>query len=85
MCGRFVGFRKLEQLRQYFPIDLAKCKATANYNIAPTQQILAIARLDGSNVLDTYHWGLVPAWSKDIGVGYKNHPTFHVWAVRSTT
>jgi hypothetical protein len=21
MCGRFVGFRRLEQLKEYFPID----------------------------------------------------------------
>jgi putative SOS response-associated peptidase YedK len=71
MCGRFVGFRNLEQLKQYFPIDAAKCEAVANYNVAPTQQILAIARLDGSNVLDKYHWGLVPFWAKDTAIGYK--------------
>jgi putative SOS response-associated peptidase YedK len=71
MCGRFVGFRKLDQLQQYFPIDVVKCEATANYNVAPTQQILAIARLDGANVLDRYHWGLVPFWAKDTTIGYK--------------
>lgn len=71
MCGRFVGFRNFEQLKQYFPIDEAKCEAVENYNVAPTQQILAIARLDGSNVLDKYHWGLVPFWAKDTTIGYK--------------
>lgn len=71
MCGRFVGFRNFEQLKQYFPIDEAKCEAVVNYNVAPTQQILAIARLDGSNVLDKYHWGLVPFWAKDTTIGYK--------------
>jgi putative SOS response-associated peptidase YedK len=71
MCGRFVGFRKLEELKQYFPIDQSNCEATANYNVAPTQEILAIACLDGANVLDKYHWGLVPFWAKDINIGYK--------------
>lgn len=71
MCGRFVGFRKLEELKQYFPIDQSNCEATANYNVAPTQEILAIARLDGTNVLDKYHWGLVPFWAKDTNIGYK--------------
>lgn len=71
MCGRFVGFRKLEELKQYFPIDQSNCEAAANYNVAPSQEILAIARLGGSNVLDKYHWGLVPFWAKDIAVGYK--------------
>jgi putative SOS response-associated peptidase YedK len=36
-----------------------------NYNVAPTQQILAIAKIEGLNVLDKYHWGLVPFWAKD--------------------
>lgn len=71
MCGRFVGFRNLEQLKQYFPIEETKCEAIANYNVAPTQQILAIAKVDGSNALDKYHWGLVPFWAKDTTIGYK--------------
>jgi putative SOS response-associated peptidase YedK len=71
MCGRFVGFRRLEELRQYFPIDQSNCEATANYNVAPTQEVLAIARLDGTNVLNKYHWGLVPFWAKDTNIGYK--------------
>ncbi len=71
MCGRFVGFRNVEQLKQYFPIDDVKCEATENYNVAPSQKIIAIARIDEANVLDQYHWGLVPHWAKDISIGYK--------------
>jgi putative SOS response-associated peptidase YedK len=71
MCGRFVGFRKLEELRQYFPIDASNCEAAANFNVAPSQEVLAIARVDGANVLDKYHWGLVPFWAKDTRIGYK--------------
>ncbi len=51
MCGRFVGFRKMEELKQYFPIDQAICEAMANYNVAPGQEILALARLDSVNIL----------------------------------
>lgn len=69
MCGRFVGFRKMEALKQYFPIDHANCDAAVNYNVAPAQEILAIARLEGKNVLDRYHWGLVPFWAKDTAIG----------------
>ena len=71
MCGRFVGFRNVEQLKQYFPIDAVKCEVTENYNVAPSQKVLAIARIDGTNVLDQYHWGLVPHWAKDTSIGYK--------------
>jgi putative SOS response-associated peptidase YedK len=69
MCGRFVGFRNVEQLKRYFPIEVVKCETVANYNVAPMQQILAISKVDGLNVLDKYHWGLVPFWAKDTRVG----------------
>ncbi len=65
MCGRFVGFRKYEELAQYFPIDVSVCDVTASYNIAPTQEVLAIYRLEKQNTLDRFHWGLVPFWAKD--------------------
>ena len=71
MCGRFVGFRSIEQLKNHFPIDEANCEVVANYNIAPTQQVLAITRADGLNVLDKFHWGLVPFWAKEKSIGHK--------------
>ena len=69
MCGRFVGFNTLEMLQAHFPIDLADAQVTPNYNIAPTQEILAIARLEGKNHLKNFHWGLVPFWAKDLSIG----------------
>ena len=69
MCGRFVGFRPLEELRLHFPIDVADIEVSPNYNVAPTQEILAIARHDEQNHLEKYHWGLVPIWAKDKSIG----------------
>ena len=69
MCGRFVGFRNLEQLRTFFPIDTAMCKVTANYNVALSQEILVIVCRDGENRLEKFHWGLVPFWAKDTSMG----------------
>ena len=68
MCVRFVGFRRLEELENYFPIDGSAAKVTASYNIAPSQEILAIVRRDQENVLDLFHWGLVPFWAKDVTI-----------------
>jgi len=49
MCGRFVGFRPLQELKKRFPIDVADVEVTPNYNVAPSQEILAITRhSDGS-------------------------------------
>ncbi len=69
MCGRFVGYRQLDELQEFFPIDRANCDVTANFNVAPTQEILAIYNHRGENWLDKFHWGLVPFWAKDPSIG----------------
>ena len=69
MCGRFVGFRPLQELKKRFPIDVADVEVTPNYNVAPTQEILTIIRHDDKNHLEKLHWGLVPFWSKDTKIG----------------
>ena len=71
MCGRFVGFRRIEELMDFFPIDMANVAATENFNVAPTQEILAIVRHEGQNHLEKLNWGLVPFWSKDTSIGSK--------------
>ena len=69
MCGRFVGFTTLEMLQEHFPIDVADAQVAPNYNVAPTQEILAISQHQGENHLLKYHWGLVPFWAKDVSIG----------------
>ena len=69
MCGRFVGYRNLDELKEIFPIDRSACEVTANYNVAPSQEILAIFNQQGENWLDKFHWGLVPFWAKDTAIG----------------
>ena len=69
MCGRFVGYRNLDELKEIFPIDRSACEVTANYNVAPSQKILAIFNHQGQNWLDKFHWGLVPFWAKDPSIG----------------
>ena len=69
MCGRFVGFRGLEELMDHFPIDVSKVDAYENFNVAPSQQVLAIARYEEKNHLVKFNWGLVPFWAKDKSVG----------------
>jgi putative SOS response-associated peptidase YedK len=69
MCGRFVGYRGKEELMDLFPIDQCDAEVSASYNIAPSQEILAIVKQDGRNHLQRFHWGLVPFWAKDISIG----------------
>ncbi len=69
MCGRFVGYRRKEELLDLFPIDQCEVEVTASYNIAPSQKILAIVSKGGQNYLQHFHWGLVPFWAKDTSIG----------------
>ena len=71
MCGRFVGYRNVEELLIHFPIDKTACDTTANYNVAPSQEVLAIVKRNDENWLDKFPWGLVPFWAKDISIGNK--------------
>lgn len=71
MCGRFVGYSNLEELLKRFPIDKTACETAASYNIAPSQEVLAIVNRGGENWLDTFHWGLVPFWARDVSIGNK--------------
>lgn len=49
MCGRFVGFQPIEVLQQYFPIDCTAAEVTANYNVAPSPEVLTIVRREDQN------------------------------------
>jgi len=69
MCGRFVGFRNIEELIEHFPIDISNVEVTANFNVAPSQEILSIIRHDNQNHLEKLCWGLVPFWAKDTTIG----------------
>jgi len=69
MCGRFVGYRNLDELKKIFPIDCCTCDVAASYNVAPSQEILAIFKHQGQNWLDKFHWGLVPFWARDPAIG----------------
>ncbi|HYV35359.1 MAG TPA: SOS response-associated peptidase [Gemmataceae bacterium] len=72
MCGRFTLTTTPQALNQLFPlfdgIDLPP-----NYNVAPTQNVLAVRVKPGTDQLEAVRlrWGLVPSWADDIKIGYK--------------
>jgi putative SOS response-associated peptidase YedK len=59
MCGRFALYAPASTIAEVFgvavPTDL-----TPRYNVAPTQQILAVRGDAGARVVERYRWGLVP-------------------------
>lgn len=70
MCGRFVATSPPDELAAYFGATPAPETALEpNYNVAPTQDVLAVVEADGERHLDAFFWGLVPSWAKDVKIG----------------
>jgi putative SOS response-associated peptidase YedK len=64
MCGRFAQYADPDLYAQQFDLGCV-CAATPRYNLAPTQDLLAVRRgTDGIRELIPLRWGLVPAWSE---------------------
>ena len=64
MCGRFALEATAEDLARQFEVEVDK-PITSRYNIAPSQQILAVNG-DNNRSLVSMKWGLVPSWVKSL-------------------
>lgn len=74
MCGRYTQIRPWSELVELYRIavDTAPLNLPPRYNIAPTQDVPIVRRMQDGNdrELVTVRWGLVPFWAKDIKIGY---------------
>ncbi|MFP4282101.1 MAG: SOS response-associated peptidase [Opitutales bacterium] len=76
MCGRYTLKTRAQQLAKRYRVEFDPGLAahlTARYNIPPGTGVLTIRddRDAGVRKADLFHWGLVPAWAKDVKIGYK--------------
>jgi putative SOS response-associated peptidase YedK len=70
VCGRFSLTVSEEMLKQYFPFEFPE-KVLPRYNIAPSQEVLAVVS-DGEKITGKMlKWGLVPYWANDPKIGFK--------------
>ena len=69
MCGRFVLYRNLEEIKEAFNVQEVRWEPKASYNIAPTQEVAVVVKRDGGNRLEKMTWGLIPFWAKDPKIG----------------
>lgn len=72
MCGRFVSSSNADEIAGYFDVDQVSEQALehpANYNTAPTTDVFVVYSDGSTRRLDTFHWGLVPRWAKDLKIG----------------
>ena len=68
MCGRFTLTTDLEQLEDCFSFHVADLSFHARYNIAPSQQVLAVLNSEERRG-GFLRWGLIPSWAKDPSLG----------------
>jgi putative SOS response-associated peptidase YedK len=73
MCGRFTLSASIDQIMNRFDVEafLDKEGYQPNYNVAPSQSVLAIIYNGTINKMGYLRWGLIPPWAKDTSVGYK--------------
>ena len=70
MCGRFTLTSSLDDLQGRFGFDAGDLMYRPSYNIAPTQEVLAVTNA-GTKQAEYLRWGLVPFWAKDSSIGYR--------------
>lgn len=72
MCGRFVSSSSPAQIAGHFDVDAVPEQLLdrgPNYNTAPTTGVLVVHEDGSARHLDSFRWGLVPSWAKDVKIG----------------
>jgi putative SOS response-associated peptidase YedK len=73
MCGRFTLKATPEALNKLFPSLFDGMELQPQYNVAPTQRVLAVRMRPGTTELETIRlrWGLIPSWAEDPKIRYR--------------
>lgn len=66
MCGRYTNTAGVEELSERFRVPLSGGEGTRRFNIAPTEEVLALVAGAGGPAARLLRWGLVPWWAKDM-------------------
>jgi len=66
MCGRYTNTAGPEELDERFRVPIESAEGTRRFNIAPTEQVLAIVAPKGKPEARMLRWGLVPHWASDL-------------------
>jgi putative SOS response-associated peptidase YedK len=77
MCGRYSNTgRKSDELQKKLAAKLgvqqpSDDRGFERFNVAPTQEVLAVVEEQGERRMELLRWGLVPRWATDLKFGYR--------------
>ena len=71
VCGRYTNTAGVEELNDRFNVPITGDAGTRRFNIAPTEEVLAIVAPKGEPEARLLRWGLMPPWAKDLKGAHK--------------
>jgi len=66
VCGRYTNTAGVQELNARFRVPIPSEAGTHRFNIAPTEEVLAIVAPKARREARLLRWGLVPPWAKDL-------------------
>jgi putative SOS response-associated peptidase YedK len=69
VCGRYTNTVGVQELNARLHVPIPTAEGTRRYNIAPTEQVLAVVAPQGEPEARLLRWGLVPPWAKELKIG----------------
>ncbi len=69
MCGRFaqvIKYDRLQKLAKELRITQLAEQVELNFNVAPTQTVMAIVSQNAGRYPGFFRWGLIPSWSREL-------------------
>jgi putative SOS response-associated peptidase YedK len=66
VCGRYTNTTGPEELNDRFKVPISSDEGTHRFNIAPTEEVLAIVAPKGEPETRLLRWGLIPTWATDM-------------------
>jgi putative SOS response-associated peptidase YedK len=71
VCGRYTNTAGVQELNDRFKVPIRGAEGTRRFNIAPTEEVLAIVAPKGEPEAQLLRWGLIPSWATDLKGGAK--------------
>jgi putative SOS response-associated peptidase YedK len=74
VCGRYTNTAGPEEIGGRLEVKIPDDRGTHRFNIAPTEEVLAVVARHGEREARLLRWGLVPQWMRDRAQGPGRQP-----------